>query len=493
MSVQASPEQRQCMEYFNDGGSLKVEARAGTGKTTTLRYLSYRGDMYGKALYTTFGKKNCQDARTKFPSNRVAVLTNHALAYRSFGTSWRNQGRIQGRLTPGKLATFMGWTDDTFSPFASRNSGAYLVRTTLEKFVQSCDDEISSFHAMQAIGRRPYSPFQVLTLASILIQKAREVWHRMMDRKDVMPIYEDVYLKAFALSKPQLGYKHIFLDEAQDTSDLMIGLLESQEDCQLVLVGDRWQGIYGFRGAVNAMDRFETDNTGVLNQSYRFGEQIADVANAVLACFLDTESRVLGLPSIPSRVKPIERPYCVLARTNATLIAHLAERSMKEPTARLAVVGGVKEMEDLLLGAQHLMNGQMTFVPDLAEFSSWYQVEAVIKEDGYSHLKPLVELIASYSVPGLQQVLERVKGNEGDEKACDQVFSTAHKAKGREFPTVALCDDFTDLPRTPEEREKWNPEEGNLLYVAATRAQLELDISHCTAAQHAMDLYQCTA
>jgi superfamily I DNA/RNA helicase len=73
------------------------------------------------------------------------------------------------------------------------------------------------------------------------------------------------------------------------------------------------------------------------------------------------------------------------------------------------------------------------------------------------------------------------------------VFSTAHKAKGREFPTVALCDDFTDLPRTPEEREKWNPEEGNLLYVAATRAQLELDISHCTAAQHAMDLYQCTA
>ena len=98
-------------------------------------------------------------------------------------------------------------------------------------------------------------------------------------------------------------------------------------------------------------------------------------------------------------------------------------------------------------------------------------------------------MVETYGPPELLRILGRAKGNELDEASCAQVYSTAHKAKGREFPTVGLCDDFTDCPEDPIEREKWNPEEGNLLYVAVTRAQLGLDISHCTAAYHALDMY----
>ena len=68
--------------------------------------------------------------------------------------------------------------------------------------------------------------------------------------------------------------------------------------------------------------------------------------------------------------------------------------------------------------------------------------------------------------------------------AADRVLSTAHKAKGLEWPRVRLGADFPGLEElhaaadrdgvpqlTPEERDQ----ELNLLYVAVTRARQQLE------------------
>lgn len=486
--MKATHEQRGCLDLFNEGESLLVEAAAGSGKTTLLRYLIHRGHLYGKALYTSFGKKNIEEAKAKFPKERIDVRTNHSLAFRGFGSTWKSEGRLDGRLTPGSLASFMGWSDQTFSPYANERVGAHMVLATVERFAQSSADAILREHAFPGVATRVRDRQMLGPYTDRIVMLARSVWERMMARRDRLPITHDVYLKAFALTRPQLGYKHILLDEAQDSTDLIIGLLSAQEDCQLVIVGDRYQQIYAFRGAVNAMDRFETTNTASLTQSFRFGHQIAMIANAVLEKFLESSMKLKGLPSIASTIGPIERPFCVLARTNASLVGELVGRSMAEPNARLAVVGGVEDLENLIRGAESLMRNERTWVPDLAEFSSWPEVIKASDEDAYKYLKPLVEMVESYGPPVLRQVLARVRGNELDESSCSQVFSTVHKAKGREFPTVSLCDDFVDCPATQEEKVRtgWNPEEGNLLYVAVTRAQMRLDVSNCTAALHAL-------
>jgi len=491
--MKATEEQRRFLQLFNEGESLRAEALAGSGKTTSLRYVVHCGQMYGKALYTSFGRKNIEEAKAKFPSDRIDVRTNHSLAYRGFGRRWQDAGRLVGRISPGSLMGIMDWKDATFSPYASARTGAHMVLSTLDHFLQSADDAVTEQHAYRAMGGRIKSDADARGFVGRLISLTRDVWARMMATRDTMPITHDVYLKAWALTRPQLGFKHILLDEAQDSSDLIVGLLKDQINAQLIVVGDKNQSIYGFRGAINAMDAFETPNVCSLTQSFRFGHEIATMATAVLDMYVADPPVVRGFSAIDSRIGPLARPFCVLARTNSSLIGDLITALAATPHARLAVVGGVDEMVKLVNGAESLMRGERTWVSDLAEFANWNQVVKATEEEAYKYLKPLVDMVTTYGPPALLQFLARVNGNEKNESTCDQVFSTVHKSKGREFPTVRLCDDFADFPTTVEEKKRWNPEEGNLLYVAVTRAQHVLDISLCTAACQALDAYVAVA
>jgi hypothetical protein len=76
----------------------------------------------------------------------------------------------------------------------------------------------------------------------------------MIDKRDDMPLGHNGYLKAWALTGPMLNTDYILLDEAQDTNPVVLGVLTGQR-AQVVYVGDPYQQIYEWRGAVNAMDR----------------------------------------------------------------------------------------------------------------------------------------------------------------------------------------------------------------------------------------------
>ncbi|MCV5959122.1 DNA helicase, partial [Escherichia coli] len=57
-----------------------------------------------------------------------------------------------------------------------------------------------------------------------------------------------------------------------------------QQNCKVILVGDRHQQIYRFRGANNALDSKELMNADqlYLTHSFRFGPNVSLVANALL-------------------------------------------------------------------------------------------------------------------------------------------------------------------------------------------------------------------
>jgi len=485
--MQATPEQRRCLDLFNQG-SLRIEAAAGSGKTTTLRYLMVRGANHGRTLYTSFGRKNIEEARSKFPRT-VEVRTNHSLAYRALGASWQKQRRLQGRITALELAQLCGWRDYTFAPAAPVGVGAYAVLTTLQAFCQSADETLSPKHvgAYFTPNHQRDRAFEHRAL-----EWAAETWNRMMRSNDPLPITHDVYLKAWALQHPELGYDTVLLDEAQDTTELMVALLAEQRHTRLVVVGDRYQQIYGWRGAVNAMANFKTAAVGYLTQSFRFGPAIARAANAALATYAEADTRLKGLASITSRVGKVDEPRAVLARTNAGLIEELIKTQLRFPNDRFAVVGGTAELEALVHGAMDLMRGHRTTQRELAEFADWRSARTAAEDPSHAYLRPLVKLVNTYSPDLLLQQLLRAHGNERDETACRRVFSTVHKAKGREFESVALIDDFPErAPETPKQTvDTWHTEEGNLLYVAMTRARRALDVHECPAALDALQRYR---
>jgi ATP-dependent exoDNAse (exonuclease V) beta subunit len=119
----------------------------------------------------------------------------------------------------------------------------------------------------------------------------------MKNREDKdLPMTHNGYLKLYHLLRPKLHqtYDIIMLDEAQDTNEVIRDLVLSQK-CGKVIVGDRHQGIYSFIGATDALDRVRATKTMRLTACFRFHDEIARVANALLALNTDETQRLVGM------------------------------------------------------------------------------------------------------------------------------------------------------------------------------------------------------
>jgi superfamily I DNA/RNA helicase len=141
----------------------------------------------------------------------------------------------------------------------------------------------------------------------------------MLNASDEVPLGHDGYLKQWSVELPVLDYDYILLDEAQDTNPVVLAVLTEQKS-QLVYVGDKHQQIYEWRGAINAMAKISTDHEAALTQSFRFGPNIANAANDILAK-LGEERQLEGFAKIPSEIRQSLVTDAVLARTNAMVIS----------------------------------------------------------------------------------------------------------------------------------------------------------------------------
>ena len=84
-------------------------------------------------------------------------------------------------------------------------------------------------------------------------------------------------------------------------------------------------------------------------------------------------------------------------------------------------------------------------------------------------LKLMVRLVNEFTAEAIIEALR----NQPKEADANLVVSTAHKSKGCQWASVQIAGDF--LP-PKEEGAEMTPAELRLAYVAATRAQRELDL-----------------
>jgi superfamily I DNA/RNA helicase len=364
----------------------------------------------------------------------------------------------------------------------------FLVAQTLKNWQQSGRAEIGPQHVPRD-GKLLDIPAAIwVNAAAGIVTKAREAWERGQKIGDEIPLGFDGFLKLWAMGKPQLQGDYILLDEAQDTNGVVLELIRHQK-AQVVCVGDRWQAIYEWRGAVNAMVELPSEIERRLSTSFRFGPAIAGYATTVLDLLGETLP-LTGNPARESVLGAVENPRAILYRTNSRLIEDLL--SLIERDQKPYVVGGVDETMQFVAGAEKLMAGQATESPfELFGFNDWQEVQAAAHTDGGEELRRWVNLIDKYGTAGLRRALERLPKREEE---ASVVLSTGHKSKGREWDSVRLQDDFLlgvkaggddgqeqPDPRTGELPLKKTPrvplEELRLLYVAATRGQTKLEVS----------------
>ncbi len=438
---------------------LKVHAFAGTGKTSTLVHFAQARPNV-RFLYMAFNKSVQLEAATKFPSH-VICKTAHSLAWHGFGK------RFKHKLTFNlKINTVMTALE------LKRYDTAKFTLETLQRFLVSADPILYGAH-ISPLARMLHSPDKMPDFVAL----ARTLWAKMTNELDKsVPMIHDGYLKMYQLSEPRLNFDCILLDEAQDISPVIADIVLSQ-DRITILVGDPHQAIYGWRGAQDTMQNVNANTTLYLTHSFRFGENVASLANKILHTFKGEKEKLFGMNG-DGKLGQVNGQYTILARTNGALFAEAAELIKKY---KLGFVGGIHSYQlSLLVDTYYLFDNQYDKIQDsyLRNFQSYSQLKQFAEEVEDFELMSRCRIVDKFekSIPIL---VDEITNKAVDVKQAEICLSTAHKSKGLEFDQVKLSNDFTKL--LEDERlisiDKINLEEFNLVYVAVTRARESLQIN----------------
>lgn len=475
-------EQKDIIQAIIDGKSIRVSAQAGSSKTTTL--VMAAESVVKPILYLTFNKAMQEDARDKFPS-WVEVRTTHSMAYAAVGYAYQTKlkrpigGYVNVAGTASEVARFFKIRPIEYQEGKWITSAAigYAILSTVRGFECSESDKVSEQHiSMTAITTKRLDKDKHKSLIEgyreLVLHHSKALWELRSDLNSKVLSGHDTYLKLWQLSKPDLSaYDVLMVDEFQDTNMCMVDVIQNQSN-QVVIVGDPSQAIYQFRGAINALDKFDYPLFS-LSQSFRYGQDVADVGS-----FITGRKGMKGWDKIDTEVHLCEHDsdfperYTAIYRTNSGMLADAVDAISSGKSVNIVI--DIREFTALIDSALALRSGDTRKVKhqSLLVYEDWKEFIADI-EWASGELQRVYAMIKDNSV---YRVMGLLKGHRNSSNP-DVTFVTAHKSKGLEYDSVSLGSDFPSVLNKDGERRDLPIAEVNLLYVASTRARLHLKLN----------------
>lgn len=458
----------------------KVEAVAGSGKSTSLFYIA--GEIPEKSIYLAYNKTMATEAQHKCRDlgiDHVTCMTTHSLAYRNKGSLIQHKlSRPRGKYVNvgvnGKEISILLRVPalPVGNKVIRQPFTGLIIKETVDRFETSAELGLSAKHIPQHhikdLQRRYGVNFDKKHFTKFVVKKAQQLWELRTDLYEDTLATHNTYLKLYQLDKPDLSdYSVIYLDESQDLNPVTYDIvMQNKNKCKIVLVGDSFQSIYAFNNAQNFISK-EKCPSAELSTSFRFGQEVADIATIVL----EGKMVVKGQESIKSVVGGYDsdvidmtKPYTILYRTNMRLILDGLDLLTKGEDVAINI--DVKDFIKLLTSCQALYDGNLKGVKhdSILPFDDWSEVvdEALVDPE----ISRVVRIVESGETERTVDLLTSYKYN-ADAKV---VLTSAHKAKGLEFNQLIMSDDF---PSNYDREGRWvglNDQERNLLYVSVTRA-----------------------
>lgn len=446
-------------EIFNSNEQvILIKAFAGAGKTTTLKEYAKRRPN-SKFLYLAFNTSVVEEAKHKFPSN-VNVSTLHSIAFKEFGSDYKKKLDI-----PFKSMSVINYLS------LDRKNKAHL------EIAKIIVDTINTYTNSSYTKLEEAIPYHNKYSRSQLFEYAEFIWFAMLDNTNDFPCTHDVYLKLFQLSNPTLNYDYILFDEAQDANPVIVDVIMKQmmkKRLKLVVVGDSHQSIYSFKNAINSLSKFSHDKEYHLSQSFRFGDNIAYAANAILKSLKGEKITLKGSNVEDQLVNTFEKDekFAIISRTNSCLFLKAVQAV--ESCKKIHFVSGFNKYNFYKIqDVDHLYHGRINkirdpHIRDCETYSNFYSIAEHTADKEMLFLKKIVDKYHGK----IEALFTRIKASIVDKDIADVILTTAHKSKGLEFDNVFLCNDFTMFINEQGEinLRNWKEEEINILYVAATRA-----------------------
>lgn len=463
-------EQLDILEAFKHNNILKVNAVAGSGKSSTLKYLAENNPE--RSLYLCYNRGVAEEAREKFPEH-VDCRTIHSLAFATTGSIVNHKrqrptgGYVNVAGTPSEIVQYYSVKDfDTESSPISALAIATFAKMTVYRFENSSEVQITNKLLPKKDLKdldKNHEGINKAKLEKTILDLAQSLWNDRINPRSKVLATHDTYLKLFHLSKPVLDYEIIYVDEAQDSNPCTLDIINNQK-AKVVYVGDTYQSIYQFRYAVNAMESIDAP-TKMLSKSFRYGQSVADVASLII----DEVISIEGNDKVESTVgKFNDKTYTKLFRTNAALL----EEAVKLINDNLKVYCAVdrKDFTNKLKSAQELFKGNLKGVKhqEISQYSNWWDFIQGAEDD--PELKRIQGIVEKNKTSKFIYALSCLE--KSTDKA-DIVLTTAHKSKGLQWDNVKIADDF---PVASILEGKASDQERNLFYVACTRAIHKLEL-----------------
>ncbi|HWV26382.1 MAG TPA: DNA helicase PcrA [Aeromicrobium sp.] len=280
----------------HDVGKLLVVAGAGSGKTRVLTrriawLIAARGAHPGSILAITFTNKAAAEMRERVAelvggaARAMWVCTFHAACVRILRREYDKLGftssfTIYDAADSRRLMT-MVCRDLDYDP-KRVNPRAVL------NWISNLKNELIDH---EAAAEQAANPTEELYVEAYKAYQGRLRAANAMDFDDLImntvhlfqawPEVAQVYRKRF---------RHVLVDEYQDTNHAQYQLVKelTDDDSDLLVVGDSDQSIYAFRGAsirniLEFEDDFPNADTILLEQNYRSTQTILSAANAVIS------------------------------------------------------------------------------------------------------------------------------------------------------------------------------------------------------------------
>jgi len=475
---------------------LVVRARAGTGKTTTIK-IAFSVATEERCLYAVFGKKNQREAAECIFDPRVEIKTLHSLGNMFINAVWPNS-RPDKQVEFERVVAVVG----AQAPNEVRVQVRKLVEFAKNVFVgvptiddmtglaEERDIETPNYEKEEDGGytRRVLASYACKVLEA---SKVRDPQGRIS--------FNDMVWLPVTMGWVRGWFDLVVVDECQDMNlpQLMMAIAACKKGGRICVVGDDRQAIYHFRGAasdgMNMMQmKLQAAELG-LTLTFRCAKKIVELAQKLVPDYRAADSNPEGIVDgcdAVNIVKTVAVGDAVLSRSNAPLMPLCLRLLAKGVSARVEGrdIGrtlrdiveklNARSVPDFMSKVYHWKERQLSRFEDSPNFEE----KAAQIEDQSATLEAIAE--GATSVGEIDRRLDTLFEDSDKATKPAVVLSTVHKAKGLEWDHVYMLRDTfnkkrppTAPPLSPAAEAARAKEEANVYYVALTRAKNHLTMA----------------
>lgn len=485
-SVRPSAYQQAIIDWLITGtGNAIVDAKAGSGKTSTLCMLADCISREGmRAAFLAFNRPIADELKRRLPSH-VLAATWHSVS--------RNALIRMPQFAPYKNDKNWVQINKVHSILDSMHSqymDAELYRKGVKQLVglmkaNAMLPDVPKTELISLIEKYDieFDPEEDDSGIAQGIEMARDALQRNNEQLHVID-FDDMLYFAAIMGAPLDKYSHVFLDEAQDTNKVQRVLLARMTSpaSRIIAVGDPYQAIYGFRGAdSSAMDNIATEFACItfpLSISYRCPRKVIAMAQRIVPTIEARENAPEGQVKQLAMMELANFTSLdmVLCRNTAPLItlafkflrAHKPVKVMGRDIGE-QLVGLIQKMRAATLEELGDKLDEYTQAEVKKALNKRQESKAERLTDQHDSIIAIIEGLPHgentvYDVIAVIRKLFTDEDNHGR-----TTLTTIHRAKGMEAHNVYILDGH--LMPSKFAKQPWQMvQEQNLKYVAVTRA-----------------------